>query len=41
MLEKNECLLEEFDEELWNATIEYVYILTDKRITFVFKDGLY
>lgn len=40
MLEKSEALLAVFDEEVWNATVESVYINTDKKITFSFKDGL-
>lgn len=40
MIKKNEALLEEFDEEVWNTTIESIYIYADKKITFAFKDGL-
>lgn len=40
ILEKNDMLLTEFDEELWNATIEKVTVYSEKKITFVFKDGL-
>ena len=40
MLEKNKALLAEFDEEVWNATVESVYIHADKKITFAFKNGL-
>ena len=40
MLEKNEALLVEFDEELWNATIENVKVYQEQKLIFIFKDGL-
>ena len=40
MLEKNEALLEEFDEELWNATMENVKVYQEQKLVFIFKDGL-
>ena len=40
MLEKSDKLLCEFDEELWNATIDTVTVQFDNKITFAFKDGL-
>lgn len=39
-LEQREGLVTEFDEELWNGTIEMVLINTEKKITFIFKDGM-
>lgn len=38
MLEKNDTLLTEFDEELWNGTIEKAAVHSDK-VVFTFKDG--
>ena len=38
-LNKKEGLLEEFDEELWRATIKEMVIKSDKEVTFEFKDG--
>ncbi len=40
MLEKNEALLAEFDEELWNAMIEKVKVYQEQKLVFIFKDGL-
>lgn len=40
MLEKSNIILVEFDEELWNTTIEMVKTNSEKEITFVFKDGM-
>lgn len=39
-LEQREGLVTEFDEELWNGTIEKVLVNTEDRITFVFKDDM-
>lgn len=38
-LKKKEGLLEEFDEELWRATIKSMIIKSDKEVIFEFKDG--
>ena len=40
MLEKSDKLLIEFDEELWNATIDTVMVHSEHELTFSFKDGL-
>jgi site-specific DNA recombinase len=32
-------LVTEFDENLWNATVELVTVHTDKTLTFTFRDG--
>jgi hypothetical protein len=32
-------LVTEFDESLWNATIELVTVQVDKTLTFTFRDG--
>lgn len=40
MLEVNDALLAEFDEEIWNATIEEVTVFQEQKIIFTFKDGL-
>jgi len=40
MLKKNDDLVTDFDEELWNATIEKVVVHLKHEITFVFKDGM-
>ena len=37
-LEKNDILIDEFDEELWNATIDKIMVYSDHK-TFAFKDG--
>ena len=39
MLEKRDALLTEFDEELWNGTIEKVTVHSES-VTFAFKDGM-
>ena len=39
-LKQNDKLLTEFDEELWNTTIEKVVVYTDNEINLVFKDGM-
>lgn len=39
-LEHREGLVAEFDEELWNVTIEKVVVHSEYEITFVFKDGM-
>lgn len=40
ILEKNNTLVNEFDEELWNVVIEKVEVHSECEITFVFKDGM-
>lgn len=32
-------MITEFDEELWNGTVEKVIVDTEDKITFVFKNG--
>ncbi|MBZ9633332.1 recombinase family protein [Clostridium sp. FP1] len=39
-IEQREGLVTEFDEELWNATIEKVLVHSEEKITFTFKDGM-
>lgn len=39
-LEQREGLVAEFDEELFNGTVEKVVVNTEGKITFVFKDGM-
>ena len=39
MLEKNNTLINEFDEELWSVVIEKVEVHSEHEITFAFKDG--
>ncbi len=39
-LEAREVLIVEFDEELWNGSVEKVIVNTEEKITFVFKDGM-
>jgi len=39
-LEQRDGLITEFDEELWNGTVEKVMVNTEDKITFVFKDGM-
>lgn len=39
-LEQREGLVAEFDERLWNATIEKVLVHSEQKITFTFKDGM-
>ncbi len=39
-LEEKDDVIIEFDEELWNATIEKVIVNSENEITFVFKDGM-
>lgn len=38
-LEKQDTLVEEFDEELWYATVDCVTVHEDKRMVFTFRDG--
>ncbi|WP_258880661.1 hypothetical protein [Clostridium estertheticum] len=33
-------LVSEFDEGLWNATIEKVEVYSQQEIIFIFKDGM-
>ena len=40
MLEKNKTLLAEFDEELWNATLENVKVYQEQKLVSIFKEGL-
>ncbi len=40
MLEKSDTLLTEFDEELWNATVDAVTVHPEHEIVFTFKDGM-
>ncbi|MGK0467480.1 recombinase family protein [Clostridium sp.] len=39
-LEQRDVLVSEFDEELWNATIEKVVVRSQQEIIFIFKDGM-
>lgn len=39
-LKQRKGLITEFDEELWNGTIEKVVVNTEEKIMFVFKDGM-
>nr|WP_205610207.1 recombinase family protein [Clostridium sporogenes] len=39
-LEQRKELITEFDEELWNGTVEKVMVNTEEKIMFVFKDGI-
>lgn len=39
-LEMIDGLITEFDEELWNASIEKVIVHPENKITFTFKDGM-
>ncbi|WP_258880665.1 hypothetical protein [Clostridium estertheticum] len=39
-LEQIDVLVTEFDEELWNATIEKVVVNFQQEIIFIFKDGM-
>jgi site-specific DNA recombinase len=39
-LEQKETLLTEFDEELWNSTVDMVTINSEHEIAFIFKDGM-
>jgi site-specific DNA recombinase len=39
-LEQREGLLAEFDEELWNGTIEKVVVHSEYELTITFKDGM-
>lgn len=39
-LESREGMVTEFDEELWNGTIEKVLVHSEEKISFVFKDGM-
>ncbi len=38
-LRQTENIVTDFDEDLWNATVESVKVHTDKSLTFVFRDG--
>jgi site-specific DNA recombinase len=38
-LRQTEDILTEFDENIWQATIEHVSVYPDKYLTFLFKDG--
>ena len=40
MLENSDELLTEFDEELWNATVEAVTVQVDGSIAFKWKNGM-
>ena len=40
ILEKNNTLVDEFDEELWNVIIEKVVVRSENEVAFVFKDGM-
>lgn len=39
-LKARDRLITEFDEELWNGTVEKVVVNTEEKIMFVFKDGI-
>lgn len=39
-LEQRDGVVTEFDEELWNGSVEKVIVNTEEKITFVFKDGM-
>lgn len=39
-LEQSDTLLSEFDESLWNATVEVIIVHLDPDITFEFRDGM-
>ena len=38
-LNQREILVTEFDEELWNGSVEKVVVNVEDQITFIFKDG--
>jgi site-specific DNA recombinase len=40
VLEQSNTILSEFDEELWNATVDLVTVHSEHEITFLFKDGM-
>ncbi len=40
MLEERDALLVEFDEDVWNATVEKVVVNTAQNVVFIFKDGM-
>ncbi len=40
LLKQNDTLLTEFDEDLWNATVEKVLVRSERGNIFVFKDGM-
>jgi site-specific DNA recombinase len=40
MLEMSNTLLTEFDEGLWNATVDAVTVHSKHEITFAFRDGM-
>ncbi|MEY8762516.1 MULTISPECIES: hypothetical protein [Clostridium] len=39
ILEKSSTILTELDDGIWNAVIEVVKVNSERKITFVFKDG--
>ena len=39
-LNQREILVTEFDEELWNGSVEKVVVNVEDQITFIFKDGM-
>jgi site-specific DNA recombinase len=39
-LEQRDIFMDEFDEELWIATVEAVVVHSEHEIAFIFKDGL-
>jgi len=39
-LEEREGLVTEFDEELWNGSVDKALVNLEEKITFVFKDGM-
>jgi hypothetical protein len=39
-LEQRDGLITEFDEELWNGTVDKVVVYCKDKVTFVFKDGM-
>ncbi|WAG66491.1 hypothetical protein LL037_04915 [Clostridium estertheticum] len=39
-LGQRDVLVSEFDQELWNATIEKVEVHSQQEIIFIFKDGM-
>lgn len=39
-LEQSDMLLTEFDEGLWNATVDMVIVHSENKISFTFKDGM-
>ncbi len=39
-LEQRDGVITEFDEELWNGTVDKVVVHSKEKVTFVFKDGM-